>query len=243
LGSVKFDGNGTPKATNGVEQCQWNPRDGKIYLSIPEISGPGDNSAPGGVVVFDPTTRTILRTMVIPSASCTGPQGLAIGPGHQIGLGCNVSPTAANTAIIDERDGTVLLSLVNDGGGDEIWFNPGNNKYFFAARQNPAGESLFVIDAGLGFVQRLSTSSLSNAHSVAAEPFFNRAYVPISSAATGHLCSSVGGIDAQGCIAIFSPLAPAPPPQQIPTLSEWVMILLASLVVLAGVAALRRRTV
>ena len=244
LGSVKFDGtNGTPKATNGVEQCQWNPRDGKIYLSIPEINGPGNNSAPGGVVVFDPTTRTILRTMVIPSASCTGPQGLTIGPGHQIGLGCNVSPTAANTAIIDERDGTVLLSLVNDGGGDEIWYNPGNNKYFFAARQNPAGESLFVIDAGLGFVQRLSTSSLSNAHSVAAEPFFNRAYVPISSAATGHLCSSVGGIDAQGCIAIFSPIAPAPPPQQIPTLSAWVMILLASLVVLAGVAALRRRTV
>src|SRR5262249_9147631 len=66
LGSVVFDGtNGAPKATNGAEQCQWNPRDGKIYLSIPEINGPGDNSAPGGVVVFDPTTRTILRTMVI----------------------------------------------------------------------------------------------------------------------------------------------------------------------------------
>ncbi len=57
LGSVNLDGtNGTPKATNGAEQCQWNPRDGKIYLSIPEISGAGDNSSPGGVVVFEPTT-------------------------------------------------------------------------------------------------------------------------------------------------------------------------------------------
>jgi hypothetical protein len=207
VGSVKLDGtNGTPKATNGAEQCQWNHRDGKIYLSIPEINGAGDNSSPGGVVVFEPTTRAVLRTMVIPSASCTGPQGLAIGPGHQIGLGCNVSPTAANTAIIDERDGTVLASLPNLGGGDEIWYNSGNNKYFFAARQNPAGESLIIIDAGLGFgTQQPSTSHLSNAHSVAVDPVFNRAYVPISSAATGHLCSSVGGNDAQGCIAVFSP--------------------------------------
>src|SRR5262249_55580682 len=190
----------------GRRRRGWNQRDGKIYLSIPEINGAGDNSSPGGVVVFEPTTRAVLRTMVIPSASCTGPQGKANGPGHQIGLGCNVSPTAANTAIIDERDGTVLASLPNLGGGDEIWYNSGNNKYFFAARQNPAGESLIVIDAGLGFpTQQPSTSHLSNAHSVAVDPVLNRAYVPISSAATGHLCSSVGGVDAQGCIAVFSP--------------------------------------
>ncbi len=209
LGSVNFDGsNGAPKATNGAEQCQWNQRDGKIYLSIPEINGAGDNSSPGGVVVFEPTTRAILRTMIIPSASCTGPQGLTIGPGNQIGLGCNVSPTAANTAIIDERDGTVLASLPNQGGGDEIWYNSGNDKYFFAARQNPAGESLIIIDAGLGFsTQQPSTSKLSNAHSVAVDPVFNRAYVPISSAATGHFCSSMGGVDAQGCIAVYSPAA------------------------------------
>jgi hypothetical protein len=207
LGAVKLDGtNGTPKATNGAEQCQWNPRDGKIYLSIPEINGPGDNSAPGGVIVFDPTTRAILRVMGVPSAACTGPQGLTIGPGHQIGLGCNVSPTAANTAIIDERDATVLASFPGDGGGDEIWYNTGNNSYFLAARQAPVGETLFIFDAGLGnAVQAPSTSSGSNAHSVAVDPVFNKAFVPISSAATGHLCSSAGGIDAQGCIAVFSP--------------------------------------
>ncbi|PWU24545.1 MAG: hypothetical protein C5B48_05810 [Candidatus Rokuibacteriota bacterium] len=209
LGSVNFDGtNGAPTATNGAEQCQWNHRDGKIYLSIPEINGAGDNSSPGGVVVFEPTTRAILRTMIIPSASCTGPQGLAIGPGNQIGLGCNVGPTGANTAIIDERDGTVLGSFPGLGGADMIWYNPGNNKYYIAARQNPAGESLIIIDAGLGFaVQQPSTSKGSNAHSVAVESIFNQAYVPISSAATGHFCSSMGGVDSQGCIAIFSPAA------------------------------------
>ena len=68
------------------------------------------------------------------------------------------------------------------------------------------GDQMIIIDAGLGFAtQQPSTSHLSNAHSVAVDAVFNRAYVPISSAATGHLCSSMGGVDAQGCIAVFSP--------------------------------------
>lgn len=46
-------------------------------------------------------------------------------------------------------------------------------------------------------------------------------------------------------VAIAPAPAPPPPPlrMQIPTLSEWVMILLAACLALVGVAALRRRTV
>jgi FG-GAP-like repeat len=210
LGKVAFDGvAGRPLATDGAEQCQWNPRDGNIYVSIPEVSGGGDNSAPGAVVVFDPLSRAILRTMIIPLASCTGPQGLTIGPAPQIGLGCNVgvisgSP-AANTAIINETTGATIASFPGIGGGDEIWYNPNNNKYFLANRQQPGGESLFIIDAATFAVQRLSTGTLSNAHSVAVDPLTNMAYVPSSSAATSGLCSSKGAVDANGCILVYAP--------------------------------------
>ena len=210
LGQVVFDGNaGRPLATDGAEQCQWNPRDGNIYLSIPEINGAGDNSSPGGVVVFDPLTRAILRTMVIPLADCTGPQGLTIGPAPQIGLGCNVgvvsgSP-AANEAIINETTGATIASFPGKGGADEIWYDPGNNKYFEAARQAPGGEALFVIDAVTFAVQRLFTGTASNAHSVAVDPLNNMAYVPTSSAATSGLCSSKGAVDANGCILVYAP--------------------------------------
>ncbi len=45
LGKITMDGtNGTPKATNGIEQCQWSPRTHKIYLNIPEVNGPGNDS-------------------------------------------------------------------------------------------------------------------------------------------------------------------------------------------------------
>ena len=217
LGSVVFDGaGGRPRATNGAEQCQWNPRNGLIYLSIPEVGGPGDNSAPGAVVVFNPTTRAIVNTMSVPLSACTGPQGLAIGPPPQIGLGCNVgvvggSP-AANTAIINENTGAVIAAFPGKGGGDEIWYNPGNLKYFFAARQAPGGEALFIIDAGTFAVQRLSTGTLSNAHSVAVDPVSNTAYVPTSSAATSGLCSSMGAVDANGCILLYTPSVPTPEP-------------------------------
>jgi hypothetical protein len=212
LGQVVFDGaGGRPLATNGAEQCQFNPRDGNIYLTIPEISGAGDNSSPGGVVVFDPLSRTILRTMVIPLSSCTGPQGLTIGPAPQIGLGCNSGSiggvATSNNAIINETTGATIAPFPGQGGADEAWYNPGNNKYFVASRSAPVGESLFIIDAATFAVQRLSTGALSNAHSVAVDPLTNVAYVPTSSAATDKLCSSKGAVDANGCILVYSPNA------------------------------------
>jgi hypothetical protein len=42
-----------------------------------------------------------------------------------------------------------------------------------------------------------------NAHSVAADPIFNQVYVPIP-AAHSTVCSSAGGSDAMGCIAVFT---------------------------------------
>ncbi len=49
LGKIKFDGtdaNGNKILANGIEQCQFNPRDGKFYLSLPDIGG-GTNGVGG----------------------------------------------------------------------------------------------------------------------------------------------------------------------------------------------------
>jgi len=44
---IKFDGlaGDGPNATNGIEQCQWNPREGRIYLNVPEVNGSGGDTA------------------------------------------------------------------------------------------------------------------------------------------------------------------------------------------------------
>jgi len=211
LTRITFDGNsGRPKATNGVEQCQYDRRTDRFYISVPEINGPGDNSAAGGVAVIDHTGK-VERTFVIPVAQCSGPQGMAIGPDHQILLGCNGAVNAnASTVVIDDRDGRVLATLNNESGADEVWYNTGDGHYFLA-RSAAVGTSQFlgVVDAerlkeDASAVTTGKGTGIGNAHSVAADPVRNRVYVPIPSSATGGLCTAAGGNSAVGCIAVFS---------------------------------------
>ena len=150
IGKIVFDGtNGTPNATDGIEQCQWNPRDGMIYVSVPEINGPGDNSVAGGVSRIDPVANHVVATAVVPISSCNGPQGLTIGPvalgGGQMLLGCNGAnanaPVYRPTAIIADGTngaafGTVLATLHFQAGNDEVWYNSGDNHYYLARSGN-----------------------------------------------------------------------------------------------------------
>jgi hypothetical protein len=205
---ITFNGaGGTPKAVNGAEQCQWNQRTGKFYISLPEIDGTG---GAGGVAVIDPKSMAVETTFVVPLASCQAPQGMAIGPDHQILLGCN-GPSGANhpTAIIDERNGRVIKTLANQSGADMVWFNPGDDHYFLArSAAVGANQLLGVVDAdGISQDQSVpltSTAGAPNAHSVAADPVSNQVYVPIPGNGKSNVCSSAGGSDALGCIAVFT---------------------------------------
>jgi hypothetical protein len=209
---IPFDGtNGAPNSNNGAEQCQWSPRTGKFYISIPGIAG--QPAGTGGVAVIDPVQQKVTTTFIIPFASCDSPQGMALGPDHQILLGCN-GPGGGNhpTAVIDERNGHVIATLANESGSDEVWFNPGDDHYFLA-RSSAVGANqlLGVIDAdapgGPRTDQDVVTAGKAvagrNAHSVAADPVFNQVYVPIP-AGNSSICSSLGGIDANGCVAVFT---------------------------------------
>jgi len=225
-GKIIFDGSTTvhgttPVASNGIEQCQWNPRTGKFYISVPEISGPNNpnltNSVAGGVTVIDPKTLIIEKTFVIDHAACAGPQGMAVGPDNQILLGCN-APSGTNgtpgntgngnfsTVVINDA-ASAFTAINNESGADEVWFNPGDNHYFLA-RSSAAGpaagghQQLGVIDAvSLQVDQSIPTvrsaAAPLNAHSVAADPNRNQVYVPIPGAnaanpnGAGTVCSSV----------------------------------------------------
>jgi hypothetical protein len=153
IGQIPFDGvsNGTPNATNGIEQCQFNPRDNKIYVTVPEINGPGDNSAPGGVSRINPLTLQVEATFVIPHVHCAGPQGLAIGPlvgnyGEML-TGCNGAVSNAGaarpTALIDDGSHSGIFGrplgasvLKFQAGNDEITFNAADNHYYMARSGN-----------------------------------------------------------------------------------------------------------
>ena len=103
---IKFDGtNNAPNSNNGAEQCQWSPRTGKFYISIPGIVG-GINGG-GGVAVINPKTKMVENTFLIDGNDCIAPQGMAIGPDNQILLGCNGDSGNGkfSTVIINENSG------------------------------------------------------------------------------------------------------------------------------------------
>jgi hypothetical protein len=197
---IVLDGTaGYPNATNGIEQCQYNPRNGLFYLAVPEVSGAGNDQTPGAVLVINPLTQRVVATFSIPLTACAGPQGLTIGPAPQILLGCSNNGTS--TALIDDRDGHVLAAFQGLIGNDEVYFNSTDNHYFLAESNAPTPQ-LGVIDA-LTMTAAPSIPTGGSDHSVAADPSTGNVYVPIVSGSS-NICSTFAGSDANGCIAVFS---------------------------------------
>ena len=224
-GQIKFDGtNGAPNSNNGAEQCQWSPVIGKFLISIPGIVG--GIKGGGGVAVIDPKTMKVEKTHLVSGDVCIAPQGMAIGPNNQVLLGCNGASGngKGSTVIINVHSGSVIAVLDNQSGSDEVWFNPDDGHYFLA-RSSALGafQQLGVVDArGHREDQSVPTvpttpappaanTNPGNVHSVAAD-FVNgqvQVYVPIpgnnpGTAQAGTVCSSAGGSDIAGCIAVFT---------------------------------------
>jgi hypothetical protein len=114
LGRTTLNGGlGNPLATNGIEQCQYDHTHHVFFQNIPEVSGPGNGSVAGAVIVFRPSDVMtaaaaganglvpVAHTVSIPVGTCAGPQGMALNEQpttpttsvSQILLGCNAQTT------------------------------------------------------------------------------------------------------------------------------------------------------
>lgn len=226
-GAVAIPGTSGPKATAGIEQCQWDGLTNRFIINIPEVNG-----IEGAVVTIDPTSAVfpVTGSHDVPKGNCANPQGLAIGPDgfNQVLLGCNaVSPLPAgnglqNSVIVDratvnaDNNGAavVLNTFVNEGGADEVWFNPGDGHYYLAlGSHNPEllgvidSSNLFtdgVLDANV-FIGGGGTAPTRRNHSVAADAVTNMVAFPVSPNGAGFTSTLCNTDAALGCIAVFGP--------------------------------------
>lgn len=203
-------------ATNGAEQPVWDPGTRRFYISIPEVNGPGGTGPDGAVARINPKTATV-ETM-FPVKFCQ-PAGLALGPREDLLLGCSVPFDTAGGAwtpadpksaapisvIMDARTGTIERNVPGVSGSDEVWFNPGDGHYYLAARNNPGGPVLGVIDAESRTLRQVtptfntpatSPPPRGTAHSVAANPHNNHVFVPLPANNVFPACLN-------GCVAVF----------------------------------------
>ncbi len=173
----------------GVEQSVYNPGTGLFYVNL---TARNDNANLGGVAVVDPRTMSVRQ--VFPLTGCN-PAGAALGPRQELLIGCSLT---ANSQIISARDGTLLATLPQVSGSDEVWYNPGDGNYYLAARNNPAaagGPSLGIVNARTRrFV--INVASDASAHSVAADARSNHVFVPLGPNTTVPNCST-------GCIGVY----------------------------------------
>jgi hypothetical protein len=204
LQQIKFDGSdktvidpttGKPLIANGIEQCQFDPRDGKFYINIPATGLTG--SGPGFVLRISGQAPFKVETVIQLATACGGATGMAIGPDHQIGLACG----GTATEIIDNRTGAQIGPLLPGlNGADEMWFAQGH--YFFGISGPTGGVgTLGVADASAPSVDPPAPTA-SGSHSVAADE--HQVFVPQRGAANGSVCSSAGGDNSTGCIAVYT---------------------------------------
>ena len=189
LAKIAFDGtNGTPNATNGIEQPVWSPKTGLFYIALPQ-NGADPNK--GGVVVLDPADKhgpKVIKTFSVDNCS---PNGAALGPGYELFLGC----VAGGVQVIDIRNGNLLATIPQIFGCDEVTFNAADN-HFAGACSGSVG----IVDAKPPILFDQNIAGVS--HSIAADPVLNELLVPVSStsAAVMSLCGTTNG-----CIAAFGP--------------------------------------
>jgi hypothetical protein len=194
---------------DGMEASDYSSKTGKFYVALPSIAG--DKS--GGVAEIDPKTGNVLRVISLAALGITSysPTGLAISKTGQILLGNGNS--TGGTVILDPTAASPLVKVLNVTGEDQVWFDPTTGRWFLAARNNPGGPVLGIVDSNTDILSQLVKTTF-NDHSVAVDPISGEVFVPFGADPTNTICPN-------GCIGVFTDTVAT-----VPEPSTWAMMIL-----------------
>jgi len=232
--SIQLNGaNGFPNvAGNGVEATIYNTARDSFFVAVPTLSvdAAGAPADAGGVIELDAKTGALRNTYDFASLGLTGacsPTGLSQGAGAAMFVACS-DPTATGSVLLDPAGKGSIRVAEGIRGGDQTYYDPSNNTFFEAARFQPGGPVVGIIDASTLALQTLPIGA--NDHAVAVDPVSNELFI-----ATGPTTAFPGC--AIGCIGVFAQATATavPEPASLPV----VALALAGLL---GVTGVRRRS-
>ena len=197
----------------GLEACAYDPTLDAFFVNndgtptnahgeVDRLPGAAIRAISAGGTVDYSTLAGLAR---FPEGNCD-PTGLVLGPETILAVGCREGTTGAPlNFLIFNRSTGALLTTLNAGGGDQVWYDPTSNRYFNAAsRWTSTGMAatggacsatsactpvLFVIDAAARTVIRTIPIG-NNAHSVGVDPATGFVFVPYSSATAPAGCAT-----------------------------------------------------
>jgi hypothetical protein len=195
----------------GAEQPVWDAELGKFFVTVPGTA----TVQPGEIALINPITMKLEVYYGLGDVSCTSANGLTLAP-FQILLasGCG------NPMIVDALTGNVLKTITQVGGGDEVWYNPGDGRFYVTGADNRNGKprALGVIDAQThNWLQNVDFNASSsnptafegNNHIfTTARVTANQAGQATPAAVDDTVCASFG-YKGTGCIAVFSHATPS----------------------------------
>jgi hypothetical protein len=152
LGSISFPGAG------GLEQPLWDPglNGGRFLLTVPGSVVGGKVVTPATVAVIDPVSLAVETTYALDCQAIAGTTsasitGIALGRSqHILVSACGAGSTPSSPIIMDATTGNVLSVITQVGGGDQVWYNPGADRFYVTGLDNTGTtglQSLGVIDA------------------------------------------------------------------------------------------------
>jgi len=160
---------GNPASNHGLEQPVWDAKTGMFYLAVPATL----ENPTGEIDEIDPAGQILTR--VFPT-TCN-PAGLVLVPRHRLVTSCG--------DVINIASGKVLTTVAGTGG-DEIWFNPGEERVYFGGFQairvpilNTDNNKL-VTTLVVGQINPNPPPPSQTTHSVAADSENNLIFVPVS---------------------------------------------------------------
>jgi DNA-binding beta-propeller fold protein YncE len=175
VGKIEF-----PHATNGLEQSVWDPAQQLFFQAVPELDGDPDR---GEVAVIDPLLAKVVKDY--PVKDCQ-PAGLTLGPKQHLLLGCSgddgeLVAHGPQVQVMDARSGDIVAVIRQVGGADEVWYNPGDHRFYLAERAatidgEPGGMGVIDADTSTA-VEAVHTGA--GAHSLAADAKTNHIFVPV----------------------------------------------------------------
>jgi len=203
LGQIIFTGAG------GAEQPVWDAAIQRFLITLP-----GTTTQAPQVEVIDPKTLTVsahyfFPCSTIPGGTGTGANGAALGAFQHLLISACGEPI-----IVNALTGAVIHVVRDVGGGDEVWYNPGDGRFYVTSTDNtvvttPAPTVLGVIDAeDSSWLQNVPDQGGRNP---SAFPENNRIFTPVRTTAAfvanpsadNTICAA-NGLKGTGCIAVFA---------------------------------------
>jgi hypothetical protein len=211
LGHITFTGAG------GLEQPRWDRQTKRFLITVPGKIVGGSIATPASIQVINPTTMLSEQTYPIDCQAIAGvtsvsTTGIVLRPNQHILVSACGFPTIVT---LDESTSEInVLNVIKEvGGGDQVWFNPGDGRFYVTgADMTVTGgvQSLGVIDAQTSeWLQNVPDVRGKNPAALRKN---NRIFtivqitaaIAMGTAPDDSICFTQFSLKGTGCIAVFA---------------------------------------